>query len=397
MAETSALISQVNDLGKNISQDGAMDSSTRLALQAAVRKLTLELESDGDKIQRLSYLTLQTSIARTGIDMGVFNMLSNAGEKGMGSADIAKASGADEILVIRILRLLAVLDFIGQRSDGVYYPTSTTQALSRSVMQAGMKHNFDLCGPPIAALPAFLRKNGFQNPTNPADSPFQLGFGTDQLFFPWLMAPENAYRVDIFTQWMIGQREGRGTWLDFFPVEEQLVKGFLDEKDAVFMVDVGGASGSEIIALREKYPNLPGRFILQDLPPAIERIDASKAPFEPTVHNFFTPQPVEGARVYYMRQILHDWPDDKCIDILKPIVAVMKPGYSKLIVNEVVIPDVGATLHQAQLDIIMMVCLAAVERTETMWRKLLEQVGLKITKIWQLDEATENLIEAMLS
>ncbi|KAG6354382.1 hypothetical protein INS49_004399 [Diaporthe citri] len=29
------------------------------------------------------------------------------------------------------------------------------------------------------------------------------------------------------------------------------------------------------------------------------------------VHDFFTPQPVKGARAYFTRSVLHDWPDEQ--------------------------------------------------------------------------------------
>ena len=44
---------------------------------------------------------------------------------------------------------------------------------------------------------------------------------------------------------MTGQRDRRATWLDFFPFEEQLVKGFKGDNDAVMLVVVGGARGGK--------------------------------------------------------------------------------------------------------------------------------------------------------
>ena len=65
-----------------------------------------------------------------------------------------------------------------------------------------------------------------------------------------------------------------------------------------------------------------------------------------------------------MRDILHDWPDDKRLIILSQLKASMKRGYSKMIINEMVLPDTSITLTAAQLDITMMYALAAAERTE---------------------------------
>ena len=46
-----------------------------------------------------------------------------------------------------------------------------------------------------------------------------------------------------------------------------------------------------------------------------------------------------GARVYYFRSILQDWPDDKCKLILMHLASAMKPGYSKILLNELILHD----------------------------------------------------------
>ncbi len=40
-----------------------------------------------------------------------------------------------------------------------------------------------------------------------------------------------------------------------------------------------------------------------------------------TAHDFFTAQPIKNASVYFMRMILHDWPDYKALEILKALRA----------------------------------------------------------------------------
>ena len=61
----------------------------------------------------------------------------------------------------------------------------------------------------------------------------------------------------------------------------------------------------------------------------------------------------------------------------------MKPGYSKLILNEIVLPDKGAPLQMALWDMQMMVMVGGRERTEREWRQLLGCVGLEVVGIWQ--------------
>ena len=105
-----------------------------------------------------------------------------------------------------------------------------------------------------------------------------------------------------------------------------------------------------------------------------------------------------GARAYYMRNILHDWSDAECMKILDRLRQAMSPNYSKLLVNQWVVPEQGATSFMTHQDFNMMGVYAAVERTEQKWQDLLKNAGLRIEKIWRPDDAvSECLIEAVLA
>jgi len=71
----------------------------------------------------------------------------------------------------------------------------------------------------------------------------------------------------------------------------------------------------------------------------------------------------------------------------------MDKRYSRLLINDLVLPDAGSDLHPALLDIMMMSLCSGMERTEKQWRGLLDSVGLEIVKVWT-SEATEAVIEA---
>jgi demethylsterigmatocystin 6-O-methyltransferase len=102
-----------------------------------------------------------------------------------------------------------------------------------------------------------------------------------------------------------------------------------------------------------------------------------------------------GAKIYYMRNILHDFPDEKCITILKNTAAALAPG-SVILLDEMVIPDTGAHFRATQQDMIVMATFAAVERTEAHWHTLVEAAGLKITKISLYDDnVDDSLIEVV--
>jgi demethylsterigmatocystin 6-O-methyltransferase len=75
----------------------------------------------------------------------------------------------------------------------------------------------------------------------------------------------------------------------------------------------------------------------------------------------------------------------------------MKPGYSKLLVNEWIVPERKASRFMTIEDMNMM-ALSGMERTELQHREVLEAAGLKITKIFYAnDTISESVIEAMVA
>lgn len=75
----------------------------------------------------------------------------------------------------------------------------------------------------------------------------------------------------------------------------------------------------------------------------------------------------------------------------------MTPGYSKVLINENVVPDTGAHWQATALDIVMMADFGAKERTGRQWHQLIESVGLKVVKIWTPLHSAESLIECELA
>ena len=74
----------------------------------------------------------------------------------------------------------------------------------------------------------------------------------------------------------------------------------------------------------------------------------------------------------------------------------MENGYSKILINENVVLDVGASWKVTLLDWFMMAHAASSEWTEPQWRSLLKSVGLKITGIKTKESGVQRLIEAVL-
>lgn len=240
--------------------------------------------------------------------------------------------------------------------------------------------------PAYQAIPKYLAKTGYKNPTTSA--PFNLAYNTEMPVFEWRKHnPENAKAGQAF---MAAQRMGqRSIWDGRVPVHDlELSKEDLATGRVMFC-DVGGGMGHQCLELRKYHPELQGKMVTEDLPLAqnmitnkseMEELDIHAMP-----HDFMTEQPVKGAKVYYLRNVIHNWNDEPSKVILSQIRKAMA-GDSVVIVDDVVMPNVGATWKQASMDIAMMTMLAAMERTQEHFAQLLKEAGLKLREVIKYDE-----------
>ena len=197
-------------------------------------------------------------------------------------------------------------------------------------------------------LPEYLRKTDYQEPQNAFEGPSQYAHGTKLHHFQWLI--EHPTLHSAFNRFMaITRMNSPQQWYEFFPIEK------LAHGDSIrpLLVDVGGGRGHDLIAFDQYAKHIPGKLYLQDLPSVIAEAQEKPERIEMLGYDFFTPQPVRNAKAYYMRTVLHDWPDDFCLKILKNIREAMGPD-SLLLINENVVPNRGASIFQTWVDHVMM-------------------------------------------
>jgi len=76
----------------------------------------------------------------------------------------------------------------------------------------------------------------------------------------------------------------------------------------------------------------------------------------------------------------------------------MKPGYSKLLLHEMIVPEQGASQFHAQLDMTMMAFNGGMERSKQQWKVLVEKAGFELLKIWDpVEEGADGIVEAILN
>lgn len=94
--------------------------------------------------------------------------------------------------------------------------------------------------------------------------------------------------------------------------------------------------------------------------------------------NFFDFVP-KGADIYTMKYIIHDWSDDRSVQILKNCRAAMHDKSRLLVIDSIVPPGNGPD-YVKLLDIEMLV-VGGRERTKVEFAAIFRKAGLKLTRI----------------
>ena len=89
-----------------------------------------------------------------------------------------------------------------------------------------------------------------------------------------------------------------------------------------------------------------------------------------------------GGDAYVLKNIIHDWPDEKALQILRNVRAAAGPRATVLLV-EFVIPKHDRDFPGKWVDLEMMLNLGARERTAAEYRDLLSQAGFRMTRVVQ--------------
>ena len=113
--------------------------------------------------------------------------------------------------------------------------------------------------------------------------------------------------------------------------------------------------------------------------------------------NFFESVPL-GHDVYLLKQIVHDWNDEKATEILVTCRRAMGPG-SRLMLVERNMPARAEESAEARAifmtDIQMLVMFGSRERTEAEYGALMQKAGLRLTRVITTDSIFQ-LIEGEL-
>ncbi|XP_027698191.1 acetylserotonin O-methyltransferase isoform X1 [Vombatus ursinus] len=94
------------------------------------------------------------------------------------------------------------------------------------------------------------------------------------------------------------------------------------------------------------------------------------------IGDFFR-DPIPKADLYILARILHDWADNKCVQLLTNIHQACKPGCGVLVIETLLAEDKRGPLTSQLYSMNMLVQTEGKERTPTEYRKIFTQAGFQ--------------------
>lgn len=154
-------------------------------------------------------------------------------------------------------------------------------------------------------------------------------------------------------------------------------------KKSRHIIDIGGGNGNLLLAILQKYSHCTAT--LFDLPQVIEPLllrnaAISNERIKLDAGDFFNQMP-DGADTYILKNVLHDWDDDRCHILLNNIRKVM-PEDASLLIIESLVPEGNTPGFAKMMDLLMLVgSTGGKERTLDEYKMLLQGSDLRLKKV----------------
>jgi hypothetical protein len=163
------------------------------------------------------------------------------------------------------------------------------------------------------------------------------------------------------------------------------------------LIDIGGGQGHIIAEILKQHPALKGA--LFDLPPTADVARTFLAGqglshrCEVCAGDFFQAVPA-GYDAYVIKSVLHDWDDEKAVQILRHCRDAM-PSQGRVLVIEIVVSPGQPMGHpHPMIDLEMMVTFGGKERTVHEFATLFSGAGLALEKVTPITDSFFSVVEA---
>ncbi|XP_041055667.1 acetylserotonin O-methyltransferase [Carcharodon carcharias] len=147
--------------------------------------------------------------------------------------------------------------------------------------------------------------------------------------------------------------------------------------------DLGGCTGAIAKACISAYPQ--SNVTIYDLPKVLEM--AGKhfvSPVEKRItfhEGDFFKDPIPDADLYILARIIHDWTEDRCLELLTRVNKVCKPGSGVLLIEALLNEDRRGPITAQLYSLNMLVQTEGKERMPSEYVSLLESAGFKDVQV----------------
>lgn len=278
--------------------------------------------------------------------------------------EIATIAGASPDAMFRLLRALASVGLLS--SEGRRFALTASGNYLRSDVPGSLRGWARFVGHPMTWRPWGDLAHSVRTGT-PA---FEHVFGVP--IFDYLARDPDAAAIlnDAMTSVSTADAAAVVQAYDFSPVHT--------------LVDVGGGHGLMLATVLKAHPHMRG--VLFELAHAIEGASAllereGVAPRCEVVSGDFFRSVPEGGDAYLLKLVLHDWDDERALQILCNCQRVMRPNDTLLLVDFVLRAGDERDLGKfADLEMLVLNS-GGRERTELEFRDLLGKAGFRLTQI----------------
>ncbi|RWS01353.1 methyltransferase-like protein [Dinothrombium tinctorium] len=324
-------------------------------------------------LNRYIYDSLRTEIVCHAVKLNIVDHLIR---KPMSADDLAHIIQAHPQLLNRMLRYLVLFGIL-EENDEIFSVTSLGLLLSDG-HEEGMKERFIICSnysfKVVKHLDHTIRTGG---------TALELALGMP--VFDYLK--EHPEDKECFMRMLNKQSK----------IEARQILSVYDFSCFEHIVDIGGADGTLLIIILKSTPKVRGTVF--DLPHIVEKAAEMIAEnklgerCKTTAGNFFDSITVEGD-CYLVKYVLHDWNDEKCIQILRNIGKRMDRKSKLLILEKILLSDD----YFLQMDDFMLWIEAdGKERNISEFQALLRSAGFKMSRLIQMPTTKFTIIETVLS
>ncbi|WP_028644125.1 methyltransferase [Nocardioides sp. URHA0020] len=279
-------------------------------------------------------------------------------------SDLAGATATHEATLGRLLHALSTVGLYEERSDGTYATTDLGEGL-RSDIPETLRPLARTVGTPTH----WGAWQQLGHSVRTGENAFEAAHGVDV----WTHRADHPVENEIFNDQMASRTAAVAT----------AVAEAYDFSGLSSIVDVGGGRGVLLEAVLSRHPHLVGTVF--DLPQAVatEPISAALAPRWSSMSGSFFEE-VPDSDAYLLKSILHDWPDDRCVAILRTLRRGLRDDGVVLLV-EMVLDRPGYERAAAFSDLNMLVMPGGRERTQDEYAALFDAGGLRLTRVVDTD------------